>query len=515
MFAALVAVLALPFLARSRHSAAVGRGTTSVRERLVVITPHNQAVRYEFGRAFAEYMARRQRRVEIDWRTPGGSAEISRYLGSEYTASFQRHWTEELGRPWSARVASGFMAPSRGRSPGGEGTVAHEAFLASEVGCGVDLLFGGGSSEHIRHADAGRLVDAGVVARHPDLLGPTGNPEKAGGQTYWDRHGRWMGTCLSSFGICFNGDALVHAGVAPPSTWEALADPRLHGQLALADPTKSGSVAKTFEIIVQAEMQKSTPDEGWQRAVRLIRRIGGNARYFTDASSKVPLDVAMGDATAGMCIDYYGRFQSEAVAAPGRTPRLGFVTAHGETAIDSDPIGLLRGAPHRALAIEFIEFALSDEGQKLWAFRRGTPDGPERYTLRRLAISPRLYAHEFDAYRADPAEKPYDEAGRFNYHEAWTGPFMGAISFVIRVMCVDAETELRRAYGALASAEFPPRATQVFDDMSLVDYATVTGPIRAALASPDPLEEAAWAQRLVRHFRALYERTTDLARAGL
>jgi ABC-type Fe3+ transport system substrate-binding protein len=323
-----------------------------------------------------------------------------------------------------------------------------------------------------------------------------------------------MGVCLSSFGICLNSDALARQGIAPPSSWSALGDPKLYGQLALADPTKSGAVAKVFEIIIQAEMQRSSPAEGWERSVRLIRRIGGNARYFTDASSKVPLDVAMGDATAGMCIDYYGRFQSETVPAAGRMPRLSFVTAHGETAIDSDPIGLLRGAPHRELAIEFIEFALSEEGQKLWAFRRGTPGGPERYTLHRLPILRRLYAHEFDTSRADAGENPYDEAGRFEYREAWTGPFMGAIAFVIRVMCVDSEVELRRAYGALAAAGFPPRATAAFNDISLVDYATVTGPIRAALASPDPLEEAAWARKLIRHFRDLYARTTALAQEG-
>src|SRR5262249_23915521 len=109
-------------------------------------------------------------------------------------------------------------------------------------------------------------------------------------------------------------------------------------------------------------------NEGWERAMRLIRRIAANARYFADAATKVPLDVATGDAAAGMCIDFYGRFQAESARTPDGGARLGFAMPPLGTALDADPIGLLRGAPHRALAIEFIEFVLSKEGQKLWNF---------------------------------------------------------------------------------------------------------------------------------------------------
>lgn len=522
-FAAAVALLVLPFAVRTFGARPIPpvpapappAGAAARAETVVIISAHNQAVRYELGRAFREHMARRGRRVEVDWRTPGGSAEIARFLASEYRAAFQRHFTDKLGRPWSAAVAAGFMEPPRAHAPPDDPVAAaRAAFLASDVGCGIDLLFGGGSAEHIRHAEAGRLVDAGVVARHPELFGPGGIPESAGGEPYRDPQGRWLGACLSSFGICFNHDALARLGVPPPSSWEELANPRLAGRLALADPSKSSSVAKAFEIIVQSEMQRAGQAEGWARAVRLIRRIGGNARYFTDASVKVPIDVGMGDAAAGMCIDYYGRFQSGSTAGAGRAPRMGFATAAGETPLDADPIALLRGAPHRELAVAFIEFVLSEAGQKLWGFRAGTPGGPERYALRRQPILPRFYAEDLAPFRADPEDDPYREAERFTYHEAWTGPWRPAIAFVVRAMCVDTEAELQAAHRALARAGFPPRATAAFDDLTLVDYDTVRGPLRDALRSPDPLEEAAWARRLVRHFRDLYGRVVALAQSG-
>ena len=175
---------------------------------------------------------------------------------------------------------------------------------------------------------------------------------------------------------------------------------------------------------------------------------------------------------------------------------------------------LLRGAPHRELAIAFIDYVLSDAGQKLWSFRRGVPGGPERYTLRRLPIVPHLYDHAFDAYRADPDDNPYEKAHEFVYHREWTGPLYSAIAFVVRVMCVDPERELQDAYDALVRAGFPPEAAALFDDVSAVDYATVAGPLRAALQSADPMDEANWSIRLVRGFRAQYRRVTALAKAG-
>jgi ABC-type Fe3+ transport system substrate-binding protein len=536
--AALALVLALPFVARSTRTRPPA--ASSATETLVVLTPHNESIRYEFGRAFRAHMARLGRDVEIDWRWPGGTAEITRYLSSEYAASFQRYWTGELHRHWSPAVASGFSRATPGPkgATSGEAAEAAEArrvFLASDVGCGIDVMFGGGSSEFAKHADAGRLVDAGLVAHHPELFDEAqgGIPQTFGGETYWDREGRWFGTCLSTFGVCYNRDILDLIGVAePPRSWAALADPAFAGKLALADPTKSGSVGKSFEMIIQNQMNEAlerardagqrdpaaldriATHEGWAAAMRLIRRIGANARYFTDWGVRVPLDVAAGEAAAGMCIDFFGRFEGEYAASVGRPGRVGFATARGETSLNADPIALLRGAAHRDLGVRFIEFVLSAEGQKIWAFKRGTPGGPERYTLRRLPILPALYARAFDEYRADPEENPYADGQAFVYHPAWTGQLFSAIALVVRTMCVDPDAELRDAYLALAAAHFPPRATALFDDVSLVDYDWVNGSVRAALQSGDPLQEARLSVRLVEQHRALYRRVAALAREG-
>jgi iron(III) transport system substrate-binding protein len=526
---ALGAVLAVPFLLRPRDNLLEESG-----ESVVVITPHSGPLRYEFARGFREHMHKQGRTVWIDWRTPGSSREISRFIASEYATSFASYWTRHLGRPWSGRVAAAFAEPSvavDGIDPRDEeAKLARRVFLQSEVGIGIDVLFGTGATEAAAHASAGRLVDAGLVRAKPRLFGEDGIPQIAGGKVLWDKEGRWMGACLTTFGICYNRDSLRRLGIEKlPAQWSDLVDPAYFGQLAIADPSKSGAAASAFEMVIHQQMNLRADElrrenldpgaaeiraqrEGWDRAMILIRRLAANARFFSSQGTQTALDIAMGDAAAGMCIDFYGRFQSETPG--GGAGRLGFVTPRGGTAIDADPIGLLRGAPHRELARAFLEFVLSREGQQLWNYRVGTPGGPERYALRRLPILPALYAPAFDTFRSDPGQNPYEEARAFTYHPAWTGPLLRTIPFVLRATCLDAHDELAAAYGALARAKFPPRATLLFEDVRLVDYAAAAGPMRAALSSGNPVDEAALGNRLTETVRAQYRRVLELARAG-
>jgi ABC-type Fe3+ transport system substrate-binding protein len=527
---ALAAMVAVPFLLRPREKLLDKEG-----EALVIVTPHHEAIRYEFGRAFRVHMRETKgRSVHVDWRTPGGTNEIARYVASEYAAAFEIYWKDHVGRPFTATVASAFSNPQvRWNEPGPDETekLARRTFLESNVGIGIDLMFGGGGQTFVRHAASGWFVDSGFVRAHPELMNDAVLPETLGSTRFWDREGRWVGTCLSSFGICFNKGVLERLGVrGVPASWRDLADPVYSGQLALADPTKSGSAATAFEMVVQeqmnlraAELESSgagksdvdarAPREGWDRAMRLIRRLGANARYFTDAAPKIAIDVATGDAAAGMCIDFYGRFQSETTAHGGPS-RIGFAMPRGGTSIDADAIALMRGAPHRELATEFIDFVLSREGQKLWNFKVGAPGGPERYALRRLPVLPELYAPEYDALRSDPGERPFEQAREFVYHAAWTAPLLRSLSFVVRVMCVDTERDLSDAYRALFSHGFPARATAAFDDVGLVGYDAAAGTIRTALTSGNPLDEVDLGNRLIVALREQYRTVVELARSA-
>ncbi len=518
---AFAVVLALPFALRPKVDLLAGADDT-----LVIVTPHNEAIRHEFTTAFAEhYKAEIGRSVRIDWRTPGGTSEIARYIESEFTAAFRTRWTQTLGRNWSDEVESAFsnhrIQPATDPADPDTKRQARRAFLDSDVGIRIDLFFGGGAYDFAQQARAGRLVDSGVVASLPGLFNPNAIPENLGGEQLYDPKGLWIGTCLSAFGIASNIDVLKRLGIAePPDQWADLANPALLGQVAMADPTKSGSINKAFEMLIQQQMQEALTEGaadpaavGWERGLRLIQRISGNSRYFTDAASKIVIDVALGDAAAGMCIDFYGRQQSEAVAGPDGASRLIYRSPLGGTSIGADPIGLMRGAPNREVAIRFIRFVLSEQGQKLWNFRPGTPGGPQKFALRRLPIHPAIYDPAYTEFRSDPEVHPYEEARSFTYNSAWTSPLFSSLRFIIRCMCLDAHDELRDAWRAMKEAGFPPEAMAVFGDVSKVSLAIVNDTIKGTVSGESKLDEVRLAKELNQHFREQYRRAAEIARS--
>ena len=533
----LAAIVAIPFAVRPKRPEA-GRAADT----LVVVTPNNEAIRHEFGIGFESWYQRTTgRSIAIDWRVLGGTSEIARYLEGEYVASFRNYWTGGLGRPWSLAVEQGFQRDPLSGEASPQEAEAREAFLHSDVGCGIDVFFGGGTYDFDRQALAGRLVPSGVVSRHPDWFNDGVIALEFDGEPYRDPQARWLGSVISAYGIIYHRDALRRLGIGrEPSRWSDLADPRLFGQVALCDPTKSGSIATAFENVIQQEIHRqlrdleaarkdsgapgSRPDdgalearavrEGWMAGLRLLQEIGANARYFTDASQKPPIDVADGDCAAGMCIDFYGNQQQEALRRRGDWGRVGFVSPPGGTAYSVDPVAILRGARNRAAAEAFMDYALSMEGQKLWAFKPGAPGGPRQFALRRLPIRRDFYAHdEWKALRSDPDAAPYAQADPLVYRAEWTEPLFREMAFIIRVMCQDTHDELAGAWRAILRAKGPAReeALAELQDLSLVSYDRARGEISAALGSKDQVDEVRLASRLAAEFRARYARAEKLA----
>ena len=166
-------VLGLPFLFQRKSSQWGWRDGDPV---LVVISPHNEAIRYEFGRAFSRWHAETYGRpAKIDWRVIGGTSEIMRYLAAEYTSSF-RSWWEAEGRRWpqggSAMVLDrrfkADVIPAELHASAAERQTwelkraLHWALRntddPSAFTCKIDVLFGGGTYDHNRAAQQGLSV---------------------------------------------------------------------------------------------------------------------------------------------------------------------------------------------------------------------------------------------------------------------------------------------------------------------------------------------------------------------
>ena len=73
----LALVVALPFVMQKKTE--IGNEFSDVDEKLVIVTPHTEAIRYEFTEGFQGwYYKKTGKTVSIDWRVLGGTQEVIR-----------------------------------------------------------------------------------------------------------------------------------------------------------------------------------------------------------------------------------------------------------------------------------------------------------------------------------------------------------------------------------------------------------------------------------------------------
>lgn len=492
-FSPLVVLIAIPLILRPHTD---GRDLSD-KERLIIISPHAEPIKYEFENAFRKfYREKFGKDIVFDWRSPGGTSDIVRYINDRYEAAFRQHWEADSDNgPWNKTIAGAFSnqrldRPTADAQP--EAVKARKMFLASDVGIGIDLFFGGGAYDHAKHADKGYAVDAGIRELHPEWFVNEIMPREFSGETLYDEKGRYYGVCLASFGICYNIDRLKSMrDSSPPTTWHDLGEPRFFQQIAVADPTKSGSINKCFEMIIQETMAEAVEKDrlngktaGWSEGLNLIKRIAANSRYITDSAGKVPQDVASGNTAAGMCIDFYGRSEAEWTERQSGMERVVYISPKNGTSVSPDPIQLLRGSQNPRAARAFIEFVLSKEGQKLWDFRPGTPGGPLKYALRRTPIRKDMYVPEYQAFMSDKDYDPYRASEGFQYHADWTAPYFNLIRTIIKCIALDPQPELSKAWQEIIKAGGPDAVPQAVAEFNKLPFLYADAPKNAALLSP-------------------------------
>ena len=483
-FLPIVLIIAFPLAMRKPAEA-----IDTEADQLVIVSPHNESIRYEFEQAFRRFYHKKTgRKVSIDWRATGGTSDIVRYINSAFTSNFKLYWTHDLKQQWSDEVATAFL--NRKLKP--EDHPARKAFLESNLGIDIDIFFGGGQYDLAKQAQMGTLVPSGFRARHPELF--EGNPpiliQALGGETWYDKNDCYYGACFSSFGICVNIDRAEKLGLSPEAffnKWSALGDARLLNAIAVADPSKSGSINKCFEMLVQREMldtmlklqpqldanaitNQEALNQGWQNAMTLIKQIGGNSRYMTFSASKIPVDCASGQIAAGMCIDFYGRSQAEWEEKHVGRKTMFYTTPVASSTVSCDPIGIFRGAPNRQRAELFMDFVMSLEGQLLWNNKLGSENGPLKYSLNRLPVRHDLYTDEYRKNMTAPEAAPFELAHAFTYHGEWTGPYFDLLRNTIRVMVIDCEKELKEAWNAIVQNGGPENCLEAMEHFRALPY---------------------------------------------
>ncbi|MBR2509490.1 MAG: extracellular solute-binding protein [Lentisphaeria bacterium] len=520
-------LLLVPFVLREAPDAA---DAAESEDTLVVVTPHVDSIKSEFEHAFREYYFKKYNRsIKIDYRNMGGTSDIIRYISDRFESEFRRYY-ESKGLEWNNIVRSAFTRNQPANAPA-EAKNARKMFLESNVGIGIDLFFGGGTFDQARMAQNGYASDAEVAKRHPEYFSDKVIPPAFAGEIFYDKNGLYYGVCLSSFGICINPDAVAECGVAPADiiSWDDMGRKEFFGKVVVADPSKSGSVTKCFESILQAKMYQAVNKYGAEKGLEigfaegfdLVRRIVANSRAVTDSAGKVTREVAAGNGAIGMAIDFYTLAEQQFTAAmsPENKAKIRYITPKGGSFVSADPVQLLRGAPNRKQACDFIDFCLSEEGQKLWNHRPGVAGGPRKYALLRPPIRRDIYEKADRKLLSEGSYNPYVSSQNVYYNGRWTGPYFNLIRILIRTTMLDVIEEMREAHKAILEAggyEKVPQASAAFHRM-IVPYSDAkkaSNQLRVS-ANHSAVDVAAvrrnWSAEAIKNYRT----AAELARRGL
>jgi ABC-type Fe3+ transport system substrate-binding protein len=218
----------------------------------------------------------------------------------------------------------------------------------------ADIFWGGESALFDKLAEQNLLakldLPKGVVDAIPESIGkPKPIPLK-------DPKGFWIGTVLEPYGLVYHPKVLARLGVPAPKDWDDLLHPKLKGNVVQCAPTRSSSSHATYEVI----LQRDGDAKGWE----WLKRLAANTGLFTARSRDVPSVVARGEFAAGFAVPSYMAFEDRLAGHDIKfvAPKTAWITP--------EPIGILAGSRRPRAARAFIEFMLSERGQRV-AMERG------------------------------------------------------------------------------------------------------------------------------------------------
>ncbi len=214
--------------------------------------------------------------------------------------------------------------------------------------------------------------DAFTLLKGKGLLEPyapnsEGIPDMIGSFPINDPDGYFFGFAASGYGIMYNTRYMKAKKLPLPKEWDDLKGAVYFGHVGMSAPSRSGTTHLTVEAILQGE--------GWDKGWASLKEMAGNFSTVTERSFGVPDGVNSGEFGIGIVIDFFG-FSSKASGFP-----VEFVYPT-ITALVPANVGIVKNAPHPEAAAAFIDFLLSDAGQKILFDPK----------IQRLPVKPAIYA---------------------------------------------------------------------------------------------------------------------------
>ena len=234
-----------------------------------------------------------------------------------------------------------------------------------------------------------------------------------------DKQGYWVGTALEPYGLVYHPVKIKRLGLPEPKDWEDLLNPKLKGEVAQCAPTRSSSSNATYEVILSMHGE----DKGWE----WLRRLAANTGHFTARSRDVPTVVAKGEYAAGFAVPSYMAFEEKLAGFDLRfvAPKNAFVTP--------EPMAILVGTRNPRAARAFIEFLLTERGQRVFMERGLFPITP-RYKVQGAPGSTAELAVQFTGgvrtYFEGEVANVYDEGAAARRSEALKARFRSDIEAV-------------------------------------------------------------------------------------
>jgi len=159
-------------------------------------------------------------------------------------------------------------------------------------------------------------------------------------------------------GKTYFGSKLITTGIAVntaaksrPASWADLAKPEYKGQIAMPSPLYSGAAA------IMLGTMTTRPDLGWQ----FFEKLKADDAVAVRGNGAVLNAVASGEKAYGVLVDFMA-FNAKAKGSP-----VDFVFPSEGLPAVTEPVAMLKTAQNPAAARAFIDFILSDDGQKLAA----------------------------------------------------------------------------------------------------------------------------------------------------
>lgn len=201
-----------------------------------------------------------------------------------------------------------------------------------------DVWHGGGAEMYVEAAEEG-------------LLAPYSSPEIAMiPDAFRDPERRWSGVYSSMLAFCISPPGLAALDAQTPLTWDDLLDPALTGQVSTASPRTSGTAFTAMSL----QIDRLGADAGRDYLEALYAQV----LQFTRSGTAPVQVVVHGEAAVALTFAPY----CEAARAEGYDVET--VVPHDGTDYEIGAVAVLADAPHARGAREYLDFALSAEGQR-------------------------------------------------------------------------------------------------------------------------------------------------------